>query len=106
MQAEFARFEILKKVLTRSPMKYARLSSDLVTRPHEGGWKNHPKQRRALVLTDESANHHFRATLPPHVKEDLIPVPADALWRLTKDDVRGVASTYVAATAAIFAFII
>lgn len=62
--------------------------------------------RRYLVLTDESARHWFRASLPPHVKRDLIPIPAESLWRLTVDDVRGVASTYVALTLAIFAFIL
>lgn len=62
--------------------------------------------RRSLVLTDESARHWFRASLPPHVKRNLIPIPAEALWRLTMDDVRGVASTYVAATAAILVFIL
>ncbi len=62
--------------------------------------------RRSLVLTDESARHWFRKSLPPHVKRDLIPIPAEALWRLTMEDVRGVASTYVAATAAILVFIL
>ncbi|WP_172835937.1 hypothetical protein [Porphyrobacter sp. CACIAM 03H1] len=61
--------------------------------------------RRSLVLTDETARHWFRASLPPHVKRDLIPIPAEALWRLTLEDVRGVANTYVAMTLAIFAFI-
>lgn len=62
--------------------------------------------RRSLVLTDESARHWLRASLPPHVKRDLLPIPAEALWRLTMADVRGVASTYVAATAAILVFIL
>lgn len=62
--------------------------------------------RRSLVLTDESARHWLRVSLPPHVKRDLIPIPAEDLWRLTLADVRGVASTYVAATAAILAFIV
>lgn len=61
---------------------------------------------RSLVLTEESARHRFRASLPPHVKRDLIPIPAEALWRLTMTDMRGVASVYVAATAAVLAFII
>lgn len=61
--------------------------------------------RRSLVLTDESARHPFRASLPPHVKRNLIPIPAEALWALTKQDVRGFASTYVAATAAVLVFI-
>ncbi len=62
--------------------------------------------RRCLVLTDESARHWFRASLPPHVKRDLIPIPAETLWRLTMEDVKGFASVYVATTAAILAFII
>jgi hypothetical protein len=62
--------------------------------------------RRSLVLTDESARHWFRKRLPPHVKRDIFPIPAESLWRLTMDDVRGVASTYVAVTLAVFAFII
>lgn len=64
------------------------------------------KGRRSLVLTDEKAGHPFRATLPPHIREDLHDIPAEVLWQLTKDDVRGAATTYVAATAAILAFII
>lgn len=62
--------------------------------------------RRSLVLTDESARHWFRRSLPPHIREDLIPIPAESLWRLTAEDVRGFATAYLAATAAIFAFII
>ena len=62
--------------------------------------------RRSLVLTEETARHWFRMSLPPHVKRDLIPIPAESLWRLTMDVVRGVASTYVAVTLAVFAFII
>lgn len=62
--------------------------------------------RRSLVLTDETARHWFRASLPPHVKRDLIPIPAETLWRLTLEDVRGVATTYVATSLAIFAFIL
>ncbi|MCU0946824.1 MAG: hypothetical protein MUF47_01020 [Porphyrobacter sp.] len=62
--------------------------------------------RRSLVLTDESARHWFRRSLPPHVKRDLIPIPAESLWRLTVEDVRGFGSVYLAATAAIFAFIL
>lgn len=62
--------------------------------------------RRSLVLTDETARHWFRASLPPHVKRDLFVIPAESLWRLTMEDVRGVASTYVAMTLAVFAFIV
>ncbi|MCZ8369711.1 MAG: hypothetical protein O9293_07060 [Porphyrobacter sp.] len=62
--------------------------------------------RRSLVLTDETARHWFRASLPPHVKRDVFAIPAESLWRLTVDDVRGVASTYVAMTLAVLAFIV
>lgn len=82
-------------------MNRAALTSDLITRPRRA-----QQRRRSLVLTDESARHPFRAVLPPSVKRDLIPIPAESLWRLTMEDVRGVASTYVASTAAILAFII
>ncbi|OBV11940.1 hypothetical protein [Erythrobacter dokdonensis] len=75
--------------------------SDLIAHPR-GGYQ----RRRSLVLTEESARHPFRALLPPHVKRDLIPIPAEDLWRLTLADVRGFASVYVAATAAILVFII
>ncbi|MCK0128677.1 hypothetical protein [Erythrobacter sp. F6033] len=61
--------------------------------------------RRSLVLTDETSRHPFRATLPPSVKADLHDIPAEALWRLTAEDVRGFATTYVAVTAAVLVFI-
>lgn len=82
-------------------MKRDRLTSDLIVRP-----RAEERRRRSLVLTDESARHPFRAVLPPHVKRDLFSIPAESLWRLTVADVRGVASTYVATTLAILAFII
>lgn len=62
--------------------------------------------RRSLVLTDESARHWLRAGLPPHVRRAVIPIPAEGLWRLTMADARGIASAYVAASLAVFAFII
>ena len=61
--------------------------------------------RRGLVLTDESAGHPFRRILPPHVKSELHDIPAESLWRLTADDVRGVAGTWVATFAAVLVFI-
>ena len=61
--------------------------------------------RRALVLTDEVARHPFRATLPPHVRSNEYEAPAEVLWRLTRDDVRGFATTYFAAFAAVLVFI-
>jgi len=61
--------------------------------------------RRSLVLTEETARHPFRATLPPRVKSELFDIPAERIWQLTVADMRGFASTYVAATAAILVFI-
>lgn len=87
-------------------MKAAKLTADLIMRPHEKRAYAETHKRRALVLTDEGAMHPYRATLPPHVSEDLHEIPAESLWRLTANDVRGFASTYVATTAAILAFII
>ena len=63
--------------------------------------------RRALVLTDESARHPFRASLPPHWREqrheDAEPrVP----WRdLLLVEARGFAQAYCACFVAITTFI-
>jgi len=82
-------------------MTYATLTSDTVMRtPNRASEK-----RRGLVLTDESARHPFRANLPPNIRSELHDIPSESLWRLTMDDVRGVASTYVATTAAVLVFI-
>ncbi|MEM6856502.1 MAG: hypothetical protein AAF559_01405 [Pseudomonadota bacterium] len=99
-----------------SKRKTARLTGDLITHSACSSAQQNAGQhandnparnsRRGLVLTDESARHRFRATLPPHVKADLYDIPAEGLWRLTMDDVRGFASVYVAATAGILAFIL
>ncbi|WP_404481937.1 hypothetical protein [Novosphingobium sp. BL-52-GroH] len=66
--------------------------------------------RRALVLTQESARHWFRRSLPPHVLAD--PLPADAenveaerRWRLSGGDWRGFLSAYCASVVAIGLFI-
>ena len=63
--------------------------------------------RRSLVLTDESARHPFRASLPPHVRaraaDDL---DARVPWRLLlAADVRGFAQAYLACFVAVAAFI-
>ncbi|MFU7528065.1 hypothetical protein [Qipengyuania sp. ASV99] len=85
-------------------MTYAILTHDHV-KPRLG--KGQPgRRRRSLVLTDERARHPFRASLPPHVRDDLHDIPAESLWRLTAEDVRGAVSTYVAATAAVLVFIL
>jgi hypothetical protein len=61
--------------------------------------------KRALVLTDERAKHPFRATLPAHVRSSEYEAPAEVLWKLTRDDVRGFATVYFAAVASILVFI-
>jgi len=63
--------------------------------------------RRALVLTSEASRHWFRASLPQR-RAAFADIPASGPidWRLTADDVRGVASTYFATVAAVLAFII
>ncbi|AWW74372.1 hypothetical protein CD351_08030 [Erythrobacter sp. KY5] len=64
------------------------------------------RKRRSLVLTDEGAGHPFRRSLPPQVRAELIEEPAESLWRFTADDMRGFASVYFAAFAAMLVFII
>ena len=61
--------------------------------------------KRALVLSDEQAKHPFRASLPAHVRSNEYEAPAEVLWKLTRDDVRGFATTYFAAFAAVLVFI-
>jgi len=69
--------------------------------------------RRALVLTQESAGHWFRRSLPPHVFEvrvgDDADVEGNALaarkWRLSGGDWRGFLSAYCASFVAISIFI-
>ena len=63
------------------------------------------RRRHRLVLTDQSAGHPFRISLPPHVKRNLHDIPAESLWQLTSDDVRGFASVYFATFAAVLVFI-
>ena len=62
--------------------------------------------RRALVLTDETARHPFRASLPPHVVREDVMAHDESIWRVTASDVRGVATTYFACLAAMLAFIL
>ncbi|QPC99722.1 MULTISPECIES: hypothetical protein [Qipengyuania] len=63
--------------------------------------------RRALVLSSETARHWFRASLPQRrVAFADIPATEPVSWKLTADDVRGVATTYLATVAAVLAFIV
>ncbi|QWC57739.1 hypothetical protein F7D01_12210 [Erythrobacter sp. 3-20A1M] len=61
--------------------------------------------RRALLLTDESARHPFRASLPPHIRAGAEPEPPRSRWALNASDVRGFATTYFATLAAMLALI-
>lgn len=61
--------------------------------------------RRNLVITDEQARHPFRAMLPAHVRSNEYEAAAEVLWKLTRDDVRGFATTYLATLAAVLVFI-
>lgn len=66
------------------------------------------KQRRALVLTDESARHPFLASLPPHVRRavpELEEVPASS-WRLSLGDLRQFMMAYCATFVAVTVFIL
>ena len=63
--------------------------------------------RRYLVLGDETARHPFRQSLPPHVCEVAVPEPWT--WRqalaISREDVRGFATSYIACLVAVAAFI-
>lgn len=61
--------------------------------------------RRSLVLTNEAARHPFLASLPPHVRQILHNTEERSAWRLSRDDVRGVVTTYFAVFAAALVFI-
>ena len=63
--------------------------------------------RRALVLSNEAARHWMRASLP-HRRRMFADAPQGAVtdWKVTANDVRGVATTYFATVAAVLAFII
>lgn len=61
--------------------------------------------RRALVLTDESARHPFRAQLPGQTRRAPEGAPRTPDRRLTLSDVRGFATVYFASFAGVLAFI-
>ncbi|MBD3729434.1 MAG: hypothetical protein IE933_06975 [Sphingomonadales bacterium] len=61
--------------------------------------------RRSLVLTDESARHPFRASLPPHVRAESEPVPSRPAWFLTAEDIRGFLTAYFACLVGVAIFI-
>lgn len=65
--------------------------------------------RRSLVLTDETARHPFRASLPPHLKLAKVGSLRGSSWRgalaLTADDIRGFATSYIACLIAVAVFI-
>ncbi|MBA4765074.1 hypothetical protein [Qipengyuania huizhouensis] len=63
--------------------------------------------RRALVLSNEAARHWMRASIP-HRRRHYADMPDGQTvdWKLTAQDVRGVATTYFATVAAVLAFII
>jgi hypothetical protein len=64
--------------------------------------------RRSLVLTDESARHPFRASLPPHITARIGEVEQTIHWTkrlgLTRRDAETIAATYCAGFVATTAF--
>jgi hypothetical protein len=63
--------------------------------------------RRSLVLTDESARHPFRASLPPHWREERHETAERRVpWRKQLfTDMRGFAQAYCACFLAVAVFI-
>jgi hypothetical protein len=62
--------------------------------------------RRSLVLTDETARHPFRASLPPHVCHAKVPLATRPSWVISRDDVQGFVGAYFACLAAVAVFIV
>ncbi len=66
--------------------------------------------RRYLVLGDETARHPFRQSLPPQVRKEALVATSPQSWRealtITRDDVRGFATSYIACLVAVIAFLI
>jgi len=60
--------------------------------------------RRALVLSDESARHPFRASLPQHVRRPLPVDPAAPAWDEPYLRLRQFASAYAACLVAALIF--
>lgn len=61
--------------------------------------------RRALVVTDETARHPFRASLPPHLRALEEEGTPQRTWRITAQDVRDFLLAYCACFLAVSAFI-
>jgi hypothetical protein len=61
--------------------------------------------RRALVTTDETARHPFRASLPPHVCNATNPVPQKAARFFTAQDVKEFLLAYCACFVAVSVFL-
>jgi hypothetical protein len=66
--------------------------------------------RRSLVLTDETARHPFRASLPAHVREYQDEIEPRVSWRrrlsLNDEDLRAFLLTYCACFLAVTTFLI
>ncbi|WP_114522063.1 hypothetical protein [Altererythrobacter sp. ZODW24] len=52
--------------------------------------------RNNLVLTDETARHPFRATLPPHVRASGERRDINSVWEITTQDVKEFLMAYCA----------
>ncbi|MEJ2410583.1 MAG: hypothetical protein P8Y48_15060 [Novosphingobium sp.] len=71
------------------------------------------RKRRALVLTQESAGHPFRRSLPPHVFTQPLGVDLEAeenaqaahRWRMSGGDWRSFLTAYCASFVAVLVFI-
>ena len=60
--------------------------------------------RRQFAIAGQNARHPFLSVLPPHVRA-LAPTGWRETLALTRDDVRGFATSYIACLVAVAAFI-
>lgn len=85
---------------------------DTSKRPLANGYHrvNIRPMRRSLVLSDESARHPFRASLPPHVTVRAGEIEQAVPWRqrlgFTQKDAETLIATYCAGFIATMAFIL
>lgn len=61
--------------------------------------------RRSLVLTDDASRHPFLASLPPHIRMGVEPIRPRSKWYISRADIRGFFSAYVASVTAVMVFI-
>ena len=61
--------------------------------------------RRSLVVSDESVRHPFRASLPPHLRRQLVTLRCSGRWSVAVQDAKEFLMAYCACFLAISLYI-